>query len=125
MTQTTNTLLKPTHIPWIEKIPEDWEVKRLKYATETRVSNVDKKSEDEIGVQLCNYVDVYKNDFIDENIDFMNATATEQKAIIEYIEHETSKIDTAIAKIEKEITLIEEYRTSLIYQAVTGKITIS
>lgn len=48
-----------------------------------------------------------------------------QKAIVEYIKQETAKIDTAIEKIEKEITLIEEYRTSLIYQAVTGKIHIS
>ena len=48
-----------------------------------------------------------------------------QKAIVEYIEKETAQIDTAIEKIEKEIALIEEYRTSLIYQAVTGKISIS
>ena len=48
-----------------------------------------------------------------------------QSAIIKYIEKETAQIDNAIAKIEKEITFIEEYRTSLIYQAVTGKITIS
>lgn len=48
-----------------------------------------------------------------------------QKAIIEYIEQETSIINIAIEKIEKEITLIEEYQTSLIYQAVTGKISIS
>lgn len=50
---------------------------------------------------------------------------SEQERIVQYIEHETSKADTAIEKIEKEIILIEEYRTSLIYQAVTGKITIS
>ncbi len=49
----------------------------------------------------------------------------QQKAIVEFIKQEANQIDTAIEKIEKEITLIEEYRTSLIYQAVTGKITIS
>jgi len=38
---------------------------------------------------------------------------------------EVHQIDSAIEKIEKEITLIEEYQTSLIYQAVTGKISIS
>ena len=48
-----------------------------------------------------------------------------QSTIIKYIEQEAAQIDTAIEKIEKEITLIEEYRTSLIYQAVTGKISIS
>ena len=30
MTQTTNILLKPTHIPWIGNIPEDWEVRYVK-----------------------------------------------------------------------------------------------
>jgi len=67
--------LKPSGIDWLGDIPEDWEVKRLKYVSYPRVSNVDKKSEDDIKVMLCNYIDVYKNDFIDENIDFMEATA--------------------------------------------------
>ncbi len=48
-----------------------------------------------------------------------------QIKIIQHIEQETSQIDSAIEKIEQEIILIEEYRTSLIYQAVTGKIRIS
>lgn len=68
--------MKPSGIDWIGDIPEEWKVKRLKYISNTRVSNVDKKSEDEIPVKLCNYVDVYKNEFIDEKIDFMVATAT-------------------------------------------------
>jgi len=67
--------LKFSGIDWLGDIPEDWEVKRLKYVSYPRVSNVDKKSEDDIKVMLCNYIDVYKNDFIDENIDFMEATA--------------------------------------------------
>ena len=42
-----------------------------------RVSNVDKHVKDnEISVRLCNYVDVYKNDYINERMDFMRATAT-------------------------------------------------
>lgn len=49
----------------------------------------------------------------------------EQSNIIQHINQETSQINFAIEKIEKEIILIEEYRTSVIYQAVTGKITIS
>ena len=47
-----------------------------------------------------------------------------QTAIIAHIQEETSQIDTAIRTIEDEIRLIEEYRTSLIHQAVTGKISI-
>ena len=40
------------------------------------------------------------------------------------IEKENKLIDTAISKIESEIQLIEEYKNSLIYNAVTGKINI-
>lgn len=64
---------------WLGDIPESWEVKRLKYISFTRVSNVDKKSEDEIPVRLCNYIDVYKNEFINEKIEFMVATATRRQ----------------------------------------------
>jgi type I restriction enzyme, S subunit len=71
-----NAKLKPSGIEWLGKIPEGWEVKRLKYLSNSRVSNVDKKSEDDTAVRLCNYIDVYKNEFITEDLDFMKATAT-------------------------------------------------
>lgn len=60
-----------------------------------------------------------------KNLFFFLPSISIQKAVVEYIEQETTQIDTAIEKIEKEITLIEEYQISLIYQAVTGKISIS
>lgn len=48
----------------------------LSELAEVRVSNVDKKSRlGEIPVQLCNYMDVYKNDYIDSTIEFMKSTA--------------------------------------------------
>jgi len=54
-----------------------WEVRRLRTVAEMRVSNVDKHVRDgEQSVRLCNYVDVYKNDCITEDIAFMQATAT-------------------------------------------------
>jgi type I restriction enzyme S subunit len=44
------------------------------------VSNVDKISkEDEILVELCNYTDVYNNDFITSDLEFMLASATEEE----------------------------------------------
>jgi len=70
--------LKDSSVDWIGEIPEHWDVRRLKYCANVNVSNVDKHSrklEDE--VKLCNYVDVYKNDFILEDINFMKSTATE------------------------------------------------
>jgi type I restriction enzyme S subunit len=49
---------------------------------------------------------------------------SEQKAIASFIEEKLAKIDQAIAQIEKEIELIQEYRTTLISDAVTGKIDV-
>lgn len=71
-----NAKLKPSGIDCLGDMPKTWESKRLKYISNTRVSNVDKKSEDETPVKLCNYVDVYKNEFVDDTIEFMEATAT-------------------------------------------------
>lgn len=68
---------KPSNIDWIGDIPEHWDVKRLKYVATAYPSNIDKKSkEDEDDIFLCNYVDVYKNDFITDEIEFMKATAS-------------------------------------------------
>jgi type I restriction enzyme S subunit len=45
-----------------------------------RVSNVDKHSKDgEEPVRLCNYIDVYKNEYIRPSMDFMRATATKDE----------------------------------------------
>lgn len=53
---------------------------RLMEAAEVRFSNVDKLSQrDELSVQLCNYMDVYRNARITAEIEFMAATATERE----------------------------------------------
>jgi type I restriction enzyme S subunit len=46
----------------------------------------------------------------------------EQQKIVDFIRSETKTIDKTISTIEKEITLVEEYKTALIAEAVTGKI---
>ena len=51
-------------------------------------------------------------------------TQEEQIEIIDFIESETSTIDTLISKYQKQIDLMQEYRTALISQAVTGKIDV-
>jgi len=71
---------KDSGIEWIGEIPEHWEENKLKYMAYVKSSNVDKKvEEDEQEVSLCNYVDVYYNDFIDSNIKFMKATARSEE----------------------------------------------
>jgi type I restriction enzyme S subunit len=68
---------KPSGVDWIGDIPEGWEVRKLKWVAKVKTSNVNKKiEENEIPVRLCNYVDVYKNEFIDNSIDFMEASAS-------------------------------------------------
>lgn len=47
---------------------------------------------------------------------------TEQKEILDFIKTETVIIDTAIAKTEREIELIKEYKEAMIAEAVMGKI---
>lgn len=215
--------MKDSRVEWLGKVPEHWEVRRLRSITEMRVSNVDKHTtEDEQPVRLCNYVDVYKNEHISSSINFMKATATkdeikrfqlkcgdvlitkdseewddigvpaivdnidedvlcgyhlallrpfsdivtsayllralqstsvtyqfhisangvtryglshgsikavwlplpphhEQTTIVEYLDYQIAKIDSSIASDKKIIELLEEYRTRLIADVVTGK----
>jgi type I restriction enzyme S subunit len=48
----------------------------------------------------------------------------EQKIIVNHIKSEFKILDETISKIEKEIALVEEYKTALIAEAVTGKIDV-
>ncbi|TAL57385.1 MAG: restriction endonuclease, partial [Bacteroidetes bacterium] len=50
---------------------------------------------------------------------------SEQEEILKHIQTETQRIDSTVSKIEKEIELMNEYRTALISEAVTGKIKVT
>lgn len=55
----------------------DWPTQRLGDLVDIRVSNVDKKTKaGETSVRLCNYMDVYSNDYIHRDLPFMLASAT-------------------------------------------------
>lgn len=55
----------------------EWRVAPLREIADIRVSNVDKKATPgEAPVRLCNYMDVYVNDYIRADLPFMEATAT-------------------------------------------------
>ncbi|HEY5536240.1 MAG TPA: restriction endonuclease subunit S [Ignavibacteria bacterium] len=64
------------------------------------------------------------NDFISQLMISFPRDKTEQSQIVKYIQTETKRIDNTILKIEKEIELMNEYRTSLISEVVTGKIKV-
>ena len=69
--------MKDSGVEWLGEIPEGWKLRKLKHVAKINLSNVDKKTkEDEDSVKLCNYVDVYKNDYINSDINFMEATAS-------------------------------------------------
>lgn len=75
-----NVRMKDSGIEWLGEIPEHWEVRKLKYVAEIYPSNVDKHSkEGEKAVRLCNYTDVYKNDYITNDMNLMVATASDEQ----------------------------------------------
>jgi len=69
---------KDSEVEWLGKIPAHWKAKKLKFVATVQPSNVDKKTlDDEDPVLLCNYLDVYNNEWITDEIEFMKATATQ------------------------------------------------
>src|SRR5690625_1096106 len=71
---------KDSGIEWIGEIPSHWESLRLKNLSTIQASNVDKKiKENEHEILLCNYLDVYRNEFISKKINFMKGTANEKE----------------------------------------------
>lgn len=62
--------------------PKDWREKCLNDIADIRFSNVDKKSNaGEIPIHLCNYMDVYANDYIRRGLDFMEATVNSAELV--------------------------------------------
>lgn len=65
---------------WVERLPAGWRPHRLRHVADISNSNVDKKSYDDgHPVRLCNYTDVYYNDFITDDMELMAATASGQE----------------------------------------------
>jgi len=62
------------------RIPEEWEVVELRENISVLLSNVDKKIFNfEQKVLLCNYLDVYKNEYINNSISFMRGSANRRE----------------------------------------------
>ncbi len=58
-------------------VPPGWTRTKLGDVASVRSSNVDKKKRpSEVSVRLCNYMDVYSNDIVHDQLDFMVASAT-------------------------------------------------
>lgn len=75
-----NVSMKSTELEWYPEIPSHWNLRKVKNIASTMPSNVDKKNYDgQEEVRLANYVDVYKNDRITEDLDLMIASASENE----------------------------------------------
>ncbi|OAQ19971.1 restriction endonuclease subunit S [Thermosulfurimonas dismutans] len=62
------------------RIPEEWEVVELDEVADIRLSNVDKKIKpNEVTVKLCNYLEVYQNEYITSTLNFMRGTITKNE----------------------------------------------
>jgi len=48
----------------------------------------------------------------------------EQEKVVTFVEAETASLTTAIARTEREIALMQEYRTRLTADVVTGKLDV-
>ena len=69
---------KDSGVEWLGEIPEHWNVKRLKYISDVRLSNVDKNiHEYENQIYLCNYTNVYYNEKITSAIEFEKGSCTD------------------------------------------------
>ncbi|MBU1182211.1 MAG: restriction endonuclease subunit S, partial [Proteobacteria bacterium] len=56
---------------------DTWPTRKLRELADIRVSNVDKKAvQNEKPVKLCNYMDVYSNEYVTGSLSFMEASAT-------------------------------------------------
>jgi type I restriction enzyme S subunit len=65
---------------WASRLPTGWRALPLKALASYVVSNVDKvPAENEKPVRLCNYTDVYKNEFIHPELNLMRTTATSEE----------------------------------------------
>ncbi len=67
-------------VQWLQQLPSHWRANRLKTAATYCVSNVDKvPADEEQPVRLCNYTDVYYNDYIHPGMGLMETTATPEE----------------------------------------------
>ena len=65
---------------------------------------------------------LYAESFLD--IPLLRPPSTEQAAIVEYLDKATADSDAAIGRTRRQIELIQEYRTRLIADVVTGQLDV-
>ncbi len=59
-----------------------------------------------------------------QNLSIALPPQQEQKAIMDFLDHRMAQHESTVQRIRSEISLLQEYRTALISEAVTGKIDV-
>jgi|694.fasta_scaffold13359_12 type I restriction enzyme S subunit len=90
-----NVKMKDSGVEWVGEIPESWIVGKLKNYSELRISSVDKHIyEYERQVIVCNYTDVYYNEFITNELELRKGSCSDD----EYNKFKLNKGDVIITK---------------------------
>lgn len=77
-----NVKMKDSGVEWIGEIPEGWTVGKLKNYSQLKISSVDKHIYDfEREVSVCNYTDVYYNEFITKDLELRKGSCSEEEFI--------------------------------------------
>lgn len=77
-----NVKMKTSGVEWMGDMPEHWAVRKISHVSKVILSGLDKKTyPDQKNVRLCNYTDVYKNEYITNEMHFMDATAKDEEII--------------------------------------------
>ena len=72
--------MKDSGVEWIGEIPSGWVVQKLKYTSSILPSNVDKHIyPEEVQVRLCNYTDVYYNEFITPSLELKKGSCNQNE----------------------------------------------
>ena len=75
-----NVEMKDSGVEWIGEIPSGWETGKLKNNSDLKISSVDKHIfEEEIQVIVCNYTDVYYNEFITSELPLRKGSCSENE----------------------------------------------
>ena len=75
-----NVEMKDSGVEWIGEIPSHWETGKLKNNSDLKISSIDKHIfEEEIQVIVCNYTDVYYNEFITSELPLRKGSCSENE----------------------------------------------
>ena len=90
-----NVEMKDSGVEWIGDIPSHWETGKLKNNSDLKISSIDKHIfEEEIQVIVCNYTDVYYNEFITSELPLRKGSCSEN----EYLNFILKRGDVIITK---------------------------